>query len=140
MKNMATQSLVLLPRNPRTIDDAKFCKLKESIQEFPEMMNARPIVVNDKMEVLGGNMRVRAAIILGIKEVPVIQVDWSAEKQKQFVIKDNTSFGEWDWDILANEWDEVELKEWGLEVWQPEEEIAKEEAKEERITCELCGK
>lgn len=140
MKNMEIKSLVLLPRNPRTIDDDKFGALQDSLKDFPEMMNARPIVINQQNAVLGGNMRVRAAISLGIKELPVIKVDWSEEKQKQFIIKDNTSFGTWDWDILANEWDEVELKEWGLEVWQPEEEIDKEEAKEERITCELCGK
>jgi len=131
MTTKKTQSLVLLERNPRTISDEKFSKLKYSISNFPEMLKARPIVINQRMEVLGGNMRVRAARELGIEELPCIQVDWTEERQKQFIIKDNVGFGDWDWDILANEWDEAEIASWGLDVWQPEEDAVKELQEEE---------
>ena len=120
MKNIKTQSLVLLKRNPRTIEDDKYSKLKDSIKEFPEMLNARPIVVNQNMEVLGGNMRVRAALELGIETLPCTVVDWNAEQQNQFIIKDNIGYGQWDWDVLANEWDAVEMQSWGLDVWSGE--------------------
>lgn len=123
MKNIKTQSLVLLKNNPRTIKDDKYEKLKASIRDFPEMLQARPVVVNKEMEVLGGNMRVRAALELKIDSIPCTVVDWDEAKQKQFVIKDNVGFGVWDWDVLANEWNEVELKDWGLDVWQPEEDV-----------------
>ena len=104
------------PNNPRLIKDDKFKKLVTSIQEFPEMLDAREIVVNKDHIILGGNMRYKAAKEAGLKEVPVKIVDWSEEKQRQFVIKDNVSGGEWDWDILANEWDTVELVNWGLDT------------------------
>lgn len=111
--------------NPRVIKDHKFKKLVKSIQEFPEMLNLRPIVVNEEMEVLGGNMRLRACIEAGLTEVPIIIAsDLTEEQQKEFVIKDNVSFGEWDWDILGNEWENVSLGEWGLDVWQPETDYA----------------
>ena len=120
MENIKTKQLVLLPRNPRTIDHKKFGMLQDSIREFPEMMTVRPIVINDKMEVLGGNMRVRAAISMGVKEMPVITVDWSEDKQRQFVIKDNVGYGDWDWDILANDWDPTDLQNWALDTWNPD--------------------
>ena len=101
------------------------------------MLATRPIVVNKDYVILGGNMRYRACKEAGLKEVPIVMVDWDEEKQKEFVIKDNVGFGEWDWDILANEWDATQLEEWGLDVWQPEEES---EEKEEKVKCELCGK
>jgi DNA modification methylase len=105
------------PNNPRVIKDDKFKKLVKSIQEFPKMMELRPIVVNDDMVVLGGNMRLKACKELGLKEVPVIKAsDLTEDQQRQFIIKDNVGFGEWDWDMLANEWDAQELDEWGLEV------------------------
>lgn len=107
------------PSNPRIIRDEKYEKLKSSLKEFPEMLEARPIVVDEKMIVLGGNMRLKALTELGVKEVKVMQVfGWSEDQKNQFVIKDNNSFGEWDWDILANEWDSKRLEEWGLDVWQ----------------------
>jgi hypothetical protein len=112
------------PQNPRVIRDAKFTKLKQSIQDFPEMMTLRPMVVSNG-HVIGGNMRLKAIIDLGIKEVPdewVKYEDLSEEKEKEFIIKDNVGFGEWEWDTLANEWDNVELGEWGLDVWQPQVE------------------
>jgi ParB-like chromosome segregation protein Spo0J len=108
------------PNNPRVIKDHKFAQLVKSIQDFPEMLQIRPIVVNAEMVVLGGNMRLKACKEAGLKEVPVIFADsLSEEQQKEFIIKDNVGFGEWDWDQLANEWDEDELNEWGLDVWQP---------------------
>lgn len=104
------------PNNPRIIKDEKFQKLVKSIQEFPDMLEKRPIVVNTDMVVLGGNMRLKACKEAGLKEVPVIIADWNEEQQRQFIIKDNVGFGEWDWESLANEWDADELSDWGLEL------------------------
>jgi hypothetical protein len=106
----------LNPNNPRLIKDDKFKKLVQSIKDFPEMLDIRPIVVNKDMIILGGNMRFRACKEAGIKEVPVIITDLSEDKQREFLIKDNTSGGEWDWDMLANEWDQEELETWGLDL------------------------
>lgn len=107
------------PNNPRIIKDDKFAKLVASIKEFPKMLELRPIVVNDDMIVLGGNMRLKACIAAGLKEVFIIKAsDLTEQEQKQFIIKDNVSGGEWDWSMLANEWDAEELDEWGLDVWQ----------------------
>jgi hypothetical protein len=105
------------PNNPRIIKDDKFKKLVASIKEFPQMLFLRPIVVNDDMIVLGGNMRLKACKEAGLKEVPVIKAsDLNEEQQKAFIIKDNVGYGEWDWDMLANEWDAEELVEWGLDI------------------------
>ena len=104
------------PNNPRVLKDDKFKKLVQSLKDFPEMANVRPIVVNTEMIVLGGNMRLRAMQEAGWKKAPVQMVDWSVKKQNEFIIKDNVGFGEWDWDILANEWNESELIEWGLDL------------------------
>jgi site-specific DNA-methyltransferase (adenine-specific) len=104
------------PANPRIIKDERFAKLVQSLKDFPEMANVRPIVVNKDMVILGGNMRFRAMKEAGWKEVPVEVVDWSEEKQREFIIKDNVGFGEWDWDDLANNWDAEELEAWGLDV------------------------
>ena len=106
----------LNPNNPRLIKDDKFKKLVQSIKDFPEMLDIRPIVVNKDMIILGGNMRFRACKEAGIKEIPVIITDLSEDKQREFLIKDNTSGGEWDWDMLANEWDTEELEAWGLDL------------------------
>jgi site-specific DNA-methyltransferase (adenine-specific) len=111
----------LNPNNPRIIKDDKFKKLVQSIKDFPEMLNIRPIVVNQDMIILGGNMRYKACREAGLKEVPIIVTDLSEEKQREFLIKDNTSGGEWDWEVLANEWDVDELEKWGLDL--PELEI-----------------
>ena len=109
--------------NPRFIKEDKFEKLVKSIKDFPEMLKLRPIVVNKDMTVLGGNMRLKACVEAGLKEVYILKAEGLTEDQeKEFIVKDNLGFGEWDWDVLANEWNEVELKEWGLDVWQPEEE------------------
>lgn len=104
------------PENPRIIKDTKYKKLVESIKEFPEMLNVRPIVVNEEFIVLGGNMRLRACKEAGLKEVPIVQTKFTARKQREFTIKDNSNFGEWDFDMLANEWDNKELEEWGIDV------------------------
>jgi hypothetical protein len=105
------------PNNPRVIKDDKFEKLVASIKEFPKMLEIRPIVVNDDMIVLGGNMRLKACKAAGLKEVPVLKAsDLTEDEQRQFIIKDNVSGGEWDWDMLANEWDVQQLEEWGLDV------------------------
>ena len=119
-------------RNPRVIQDSNFDKLVKSIQEFPEMLEKRPIVVDEQMVVLGGNMRLKACEKVGLKKVWVIIADnWTEEQKNEFVIKDNISFGDWDWDSLTNEWDALDLSEWGLEVWQPEEEEVDYSALEE---------
>jgi ParB-like chromosome segregation protein Spo0J len=104
------------PNNPRVIKDEKFKKLVQSLKDLPEMAQVRPIVVNQDMIVLGGNMRLKAMKEAGWKEAPVAVVDWDEDKQRQFIIKDNVGFGEWDWDMLANEWDAESLGEWGLDV------------------------
>ncbi len=107
--------------NPRIIKDEKFAKLVKSIQDFPDMLNKRPLVcytdTNGQFVVLGGNMRLKAAKECKLKEIPIILADeWTAEQRAEFLIKDNVGFGEWDWDQLANEWDVQQLEDWGLDV------------------------
>lgn len=109
------------PKNPRIIKDGKFQKLVKSIQEFPDMLNKRPLIVftdvDNKYVVLGGNMRLKALNELKFKEIPVIIADeWTEEQKAEFLIKDNVGFGEWDWDSLANEWNTDELTDWGLDL------------------------
>tara|TARA_R100001443_G_scaffold46131_2_gene59108 strand:+ start:569 stop:1165 length:597 start_codon:yes stop_codon:yes gene_type:complete len=107
------------PDNPRLIKDIKFKKLVNSIKEFPKMLELRPIVVNDDMIVLGGNMRLKACKEAGLKEVYIVKAsELSAKEQREFTIKDNVGFGQWDWDIIANEWNTVELENWGMDSWQ----------------------
>ena len=126
------------PNNPRLIKDEKFSKLVKSIKEFPKMLEIRPIVVNDEMVVLGGNMRLKACKEAGLKEIPIIKAsDLTEEQQREFIIKDNVGFGEWDWDILANEWDSEYLEEWGLDVWQPKKEIDYSILDEEDVSEQL---
>jgi DNA modification methylase len=105
------------PNNPRVIKDDKFKKLLKSITDFPQMLELRPIVVNDDMIVLGGNMRLKALEHLGIEETYIIKAKDLTDKQEQeFIIKDNVGYGEWDWDQLANEWDVEDLDDWGLDL------------------------
>jgi ParB-like chromosome segregation protein Spo0J len=116
------------PNNPRIIKDDKFKKLVDSIKELPQMLELRPIVVNEDMIVLGGNMRLKACKEAGLKEIPIIKAsELNEEQQRAFIIKDNVGFGEWDWDALANEWDAEQLEEWGLDVWKVEEEPSLDE-------------
>jgi DNA modification methylase len=117
------------PNNPRVIKDDKFKKLVQSIKELPEMAEVRPVVVNTDMVVLGGNMRLKAMREAGWKDVPIEVVDWDEDKQRQFIIKDNVSGGEWDWEMLANEWDADELQEWGLDL--PDMKVEELEAEED---------
>lgn len=118
---VSTAKLKANPTNPRVLRDEKFEKLKRSITDFPDMLNKRPIVAvtdtDGRLMVLGGNMRLRACQDLKMKEVPVILADeWTEEQRREFIIKDNVGFGEWDWDQLANEWDAIELADWGLDI------------------------
>ena len=111
------------PSNPRIIKNDKFKKLVKSIQEFPEMLKLRPIVVDEDFMVLGGNMRLKASKDAGLSEVWIdIAEGLTEEQKKEFIVKDNVGFGEWEWDILANEWDSVQLAEWGLDVWENEDD------------------
>jgi len=111
------------PNNPRIIKNDKFKKLVKSIKEFPEMLKLRPIVVDEDFMVLGGNMRLKASKDAGLKEVWIdIAEGLTEEQKKEFIVKDNVGFGEWEWDLLANEWDSVQLAEWGLDVWENEDD------------------
>jgi hypothetical protein len=108
------------PNNPRIIKDEKFKKLCESIKALPKMMELRPIVVDDKFIVQGGNMRLKALNELGYKEIPDTWVkqakDFNEDELKEFIIKDNVGFGEWDWSDLANNWNVEDLEAWGLDI------------------------
>lgn len=139
---LKVDEIKLNPDNPRTIKDDNFQKLVRSIKEFPEMAEVREVVVNKDYMILGGNMRFQAMKEAGWKEIPVRVVDWPEDKQKEFIIKDNISGGEWNWDILANEWDVELLEEWGLETpegFKDPEEIVEDEAPEvaEEVYSEL---
>jgi DNA modification methylase len=124
------------PKNPRVIKDDKFAKLVESLRSFPEMLDKRPLVcvtdVDGKVFPLGGNMRLKAANELKMKELPVVMADdWTEEQRQEFIIKDNVGFGEWDWEQLANEWDTQQLTDWGLDI--PDFEVKTLEAEEDEF-------
>lgn len=123
---ISPHKIKLNPDNPRFIRDESFNKLVQSIKDFPEMLELRPIVVNEEMVVLGGNMRLRACKEAGIKEVPYIVAHLTEQEEKEFIIKDNLSMGEWDWEALANTWDAEDLVEWGLEMPFIEDEESKQ--------------
>lgn len=112
------KSLVMNPNNPRTIKDNKFKKLVKSINDFPEMLDVRPIVVDEDMVVLGGNMRLKACLQAGLKEVSIIKFnDLDENRKKEFILKDNQSFGEWDNNLLST-WDKEMLLNSGFEEWE----------------------
>lgn len=119
------------PKNPRVIKDEKFAKLVQSLKDFPEMLEKRPLVcftdTDGKLVVLGGNMRLKAAKEIGLKKLPVVLADdWTEEQKSQFLIKDNVGFGEWNWEELQQDWDVEQLGDWGLDVpklWEAESEI-----------------
>jgi len=116
------------PNNPRIIKDNKFKQLVKSIQDFPQMLKLRPIVIDENNIVLGGNMRLKACQEAGLTEVPVVQAkDLSEEQKKEFIVKDNVGYGEWDWDDLANNWDIEQLTEWGLDIPNFEPEVLEAE-------------
>lgn len=115
--------------NPRFITDAKFKKLVKSIKEFPEMLEARPLVIDEDNVVLGGNMRLKALRAAGVIDVPVKQViGWTEQQKREFIIKDNVSYGEWDWEILANQWNNEQLEDWGMDIPEMELEDDEQEA------------
>jgi 16S rRNA G966 N2-methylase RsmD len=117
IQNVPINTVKANPNNPRIIKDDKFAKLVKSINEFPQMLNLRPIVVNDDMVVLGGNMRLKACKEAGLKEIPIIKAsELTEEQQKEFIVKDNVGYGEWDWNELANNWDADQLQDWGLDI------------------------
>lgn len=119
--------------NPRFITDAKFKKLVKSIKDFPEMLEARPLVIDEDNIVLGGNMRLKALKSAGIFEIPVKRVEgWTAEQKREFIIKDNLGYGEWDWELVANGWDAEQLEDWGLDI--PSFEVEPIEAVEDDYT------
>jgi hypothetical protein len=114
---VSAKELQLNPNNPRLIKDEKFKKLVKSIKEFPQMIQLRPIVVDENNVILGGNMRYRAMVEAGMTDVYVIKAEGLSEEQKrEFIIKDNVGYGEWDWDVLANEWDTQLLDDWGINL------------------------
>ena len=128
-KTIKLASLKPNPANPRYITEDKFEALKRSIRDFPEMMALRPMVVDDQGKVLGGNMRLKALAELGYQDIPAAWVikakDLTEEQRREFVVKDNIGFGAWDWDIIGNEWSDLPLEDWGLDVWEPEQEAKK---------------
>lgn len=131
-----------LPKNPRIIRDAKFEKLKQSIKDDPEMLGLREVIVYDndgQLVAIAGNMRLKAAQEIGLKEVPVkiLPQDTPIAKLRAYVIKDNVSFGENNWDDLANEWNAEQLEEWGMDVWKQEEEVDYSLLDDEDVSSEM---
>ena len=130
------------PSNPRYISDDKFKKLVESIRSFPQMLELRPLVIDENNVVLGGNMRLRACIEAGLTDVPVKQVmNFTKEQKEEFIIKDNSSYGSWDWDMLGNEWDDMPLADWGIDLPTMEEKEPKEAKDNSKGAkeCPNCG-
>jgi hypothetical protein len=124
--------LTFNPINPRKINETKINQLKKSLVEFPEMLKLRPIVVDSNYVVLGGNMRLKACMDLGIELIPVVKAEDLTENQKkEFIIKDNVSFGEWDWDIIESDFDIDLVQDWGLDV------PIDEETEEEKYTRKI---
>ena len=123
MKNVLVSKLKPNPLNPRSISEPNLQKLVKSIKEFPEMLKARPIVVNKEMVVLGGNMRLQALQEAGIEKVDVQVVSWTKQQEQQFIIKDNVSFGQWDWDVLHQDWNSKNLQNWGLDIWLNDDDV-----------------
>jgi hypothetical protein len=117
------------PDNPRVIKGDQLEKLKKSIQEFPEMLEARPLVVDENLVVIGGNMRLRALKELGYKDIPIIRFSNLDEaKKREFVVKDNVNYGEWNWDSISTSWDVSVVSDWGLEIpaWVMDDEMEPE--------------
>lgn len=125
---LSIKELVANNKNPRVIKKDSFERLKKSIQDFPDMMKLRPIVIDEDNIVLGGNMRFKACSELGIETVSVIKVIGLTEEQKkEFVVKDNKSFGDWDWEMLSSDWDVQDLNDWGFGDWKPKQVDLKDE-------------
>jgi len=149
---MEIEKIKLNEHNPRDITPEQKEKLKKSLQDFPEMLSVRPLIIDENNVVLGGNMRLRVLQELGYADVPVKQVtDWTEEQKKEFIVKDNLAYGQWDWEMLGNEWDVKELSDWGLEIpnWANEDidfdglesnEDREKKFKDELVTCPHCLK
>jgi hypothetical protein len=132
--------------NPRYINKQNFKKLVNSLKEFPEMLEVRPLVVDEGFVVLGGNMRLKALKEAGFDEVYINQIkSWTQEQKDQFIIKDNSSFGSWDWEILANEWNVEKLVDWGVDLpkdtfaFDDEQEQDNEQKELPKEICPTCG-
>ena len=140
---MKLSSIHINPKNPRIIKDERFKKLVKSIKEFPKMMTLRPIVVDSEMMILGGNMRFKALQELGYNDIPDTWIkrtdDLTDDEKRRFIISDNIEFGLFNFDILANEWDEQELDEWGLEIPNFDVSDPKDETDKIEIECPKCG-
>lgn len=140
---MKLSEIKVNPNNPRFIREEKFEKLKKSIKDFPEMLAYRPIVVDNQNMALGGNMRLKALQELGFKDIPEEWIkkasNLTKDQQREFIIKDNVSFGQHDWDVLANEWDGVQLEEWGVDIpiTYDEDEDQEQETTEESFKLEI---
>ena len=141
IKQVNINEVLTNPNNPRTIKDDKFKKLVKSIKEFPQMLEKRAIVVDEAMMVLGGNMRLKACKDAGVKMVWVdVAEGWTEQQKKEFIVKDNVGFGEWDWDAIANEWEDEPLNDWGLDVWKSDtdlEDFFEQSNEQENINAEL---
>jgi hypothetical protein len=124
IKKIKVSELKANKENPRTVSKEKFSKLKKSITNFPKMLKLRPIVIDDNNTVLGGNMRLKALKSLGIKETWCIKAsDLNEEEKEEFIIKDNVGFGDWDFDILANNFEITKLEEFGIDLWFNKDDI-----------------
>jgi len=145
MEEIKISEIKANPKNPRTITDAMYQKLLKSITDFPQMLKFRPLVIDEKNMVLGGNMRLKALVELGWKKVPVIRAkNLTADQKREFIAKDNIGYGEWEWEALVKDWDVEKLSEWGLDVPVFEEPIKAQSEKdlaETRSThiCPSCG-
>lgn len=136
-QSIKVEKLKLNPKNPRIIKNDKFNKLVKSIKDFPEMLEARPIVVDENLIVLGGNMRLKAVKELGFVEVPTIILPGLTQEQKdEFLIKDNSNFGDWDWDILQHEWNVEDLGNWGLDINIFDVQFSEDEIEEETFNSD----
>lgn len=134
------EEVKLNEKNPRVFVKYRFEKLKAGIEKMPEMLKARPLVVNKDMVVLGGNMRLTAARELGIKKIWITKVNWSKKRQDEFIIKDNTDYGEWDISKLSEGWDIDYLEEIGVEEWFGGEDEEKwEQDNDIELICPNCG-
>jgi len=121
---MKISEIKINPKNPRIIKDEKFHILVNSVKKFPEMLELRPIVIDENNMILGGNQRLKACKQAGLTQVPTKRAEDLTEEQKsEFIIKDNASYGEWDWEVLEKEWNKQDLEKWAVDVWEDPAEV-----------------
>lgn len=128
------------PVNPRSISEDKFRKLCQSLEDFPKMLELRPVIIDDDNIVLGGNMRLKAAEHIGLTHLPCVRAkDLSQKEKDEFIVKDNLGYGAWDWDTMGIQYELEQLEDWGLDV--PNLEVGEsEELEEEKETQQkICG-